>query len=416
MQTRKTITTFITFIAFISISVLIFQSCEESEGTDPQSDNTTPNCMITSPEDGSVITQGESISIGVLTSDADGSITEVRFAVDGNVKATISSSPYIYTWITAGESVGSHTLKATSIDNEEGSTSDEITVQIVGSGNSPPTAYFTVSPASGLTTTNFAFDASGCTDNEDPVNNLQVRWDFDGDGTWDTDWNTDKTQSHQYSSEADYTAKLEVKDSGGLIDQYTKTITVDNGPGTFTDPRDGQIYYTVKIGSLKTWFLSNLNYEAPNSWLYNNSSASGNTYGRLYTWDAALNACPDGWHLPTDDDWKAFEMILGMSQSQANASGFRGTTEGGKMKETGTAHWLSPNTGATNASSFTAKPGGFRSPSGVFGDMTMSGNFWTATTYSSTEAWSRTFTYVSQQVGRDIYSKSYGYSVRCIKD
>jgi hypothetical protein len=87
--------------------------------------------------------------------------------------------------------------------------------------------------------------------------------------------------------------------------------------GTFTDPRDGQTYATIKINS-QTWFAENLNYVTSNSWSYNNDTANGNIYGRLYIWEAALTACPSGWSLPSDDQWKQMEMALGMSQKKAN--------------------------------------------------------------------------------------------------
>jgi len=116
-------------------------------------------------------------------------------------------------------------------DNQSESEHWQFTTAGGGGSNTPPTALFTVSPSSGTTSTNFAFDAGGCTDNEDPTSNLQVRWDFDGNGSWDTGWDYDKTTNHQYSSENTYTAKLEVKDTEGLTDQYTKSITVSNGGG-----------------------------------------------------------------------------------------------------------------------------------------------------------------------------------------
>lgn len=70
--------------------------------------------------------------------------------------------------------------------------------------------------------------------------------------------------------------------------------------------------------------------------------------------------------MPSDDEWKELEMYLGMTQAQADATDWRGTNEGGKMKETGTKHWDSPNTGATNESGFSALPGGYRNYTGFF--------------------------------------------------
>ena len=169
--------------------------------------------------------------------------------------------------------------------------------------NKPPTAVFTIDPTSGTTLTIFEFDASGCIDPEETTSVLKVRWDWENNGNWDTDWSDDKTENHQYSSEDIYTVKMEVKDTEGLTDYLTHNVTVSNGSvSTFTDPRDGQVYNIVTIGS-QTWFAENLNYESNNSWCYNNDPANCETYGRLYTWDAALAACPSGWHLPSDDEW-----------------------------------------------------------------------------------------------------------------
>ena len=323
------------------------------------------------------------------------------------------------TWNTNEFANGSYTIKVLANDMAGLLNNKTWDVIVNNSGsNTPPTALFTVSPSSGTTSTNFAFDASGCTDNETPTNQLQVRWDFDGNGSWDTNWDTDKTQNHQYSSEASYQAKVEVKDTEGLTDTYTKSITVSNGgggTGTFTDPRDGQTYTTVDIGS-QTWFAENLNYETANSWWYNNSSANGDIYGRLYNWDAALNACPSGWHLPSDEEWKTLEMALGMSQNEADDTGWRGTDEGGKMKEAGTAHWNSPNTGATNSSGFTALPGGYRNSSGSFYYLGNYGYWWSSSEGSGTGAWGRYLGYGNVQVRRNLYDKTYGFSVRCLKN
>ena len=90
----------------------------------------------------------------------------------------------------------------------------------------PPSASFTVDPASGLQTQLFAFDASGSTDLEDAGSVLLVRWDWNGDGVWDTDWTNVKTASHQFSAPGTYTVWLQVRDSAGLVNVTTRQVTV----------------------------------------------------------------------------------------------------------------------------------------------------------------------------------------------
>ena len=182
-----------------------------------------------------------------------------------------------------------------------------------------------------------------------------------------------------------------------------------------TDSRDAQQYVTVLIGS-KCWMAENLNYETSDSWCYNNISTNGDIYGRLYLWEAALTACPDGWSLPSDEEWKQLEMTLGMSQSEADDSGWRGTDEGGKMKETGTTHWNSPNTGATNTSGFTALPGGYRTVGWSYFNLGSSGHWWSSTVNSYYTAWGRYLNYDNDQVGRGYSDIPFGFSVRCLKN
>ena len=126
--------------------------------------------------------------------------------------------------------------------------------------------------------------------------------------------------------------------------------------------------------------------------------------------------CPSGWHLPSDAEWKELEIHLGMSQSEADQSLWRGTDEGEKLKETGTSHWNSPNTGATNSSGFTALPGGSRNSSGSFSVVGSSANFWTATEHSGSGAWRRFLRSGYGGVGRIGHVKIYGFSVRCVGD
>jgi len=134
-------------------------------------------------------------------------------------------------------------------------------------------------------------------------------------------------------------------------------VVVESNSGTFIDGRDGQEYKLVKIGQ-QIWMAENINYSVDDSHCYDNKSRYCDVYGRLYTYAQALEACPSGWHLSTDMEWKTLEMYLGMTQEEADRNGDRGTYVGGKMKEAGFEHWTSPNSGATNESGFKGLPGG----------------------------------------------------------
>lgn len=138
----------------------------------------------------------------------------------------------------------------------------------------------------------------------------------------------------------------------------------DSCGGTFTDPRDGQTYKKVCIGK-QVWMAENLNYNAPNSYCYNDDPNLCAIYGRLYTWNAAATACPPGWHLPSKSEWNTLFDELGGS-----------SVAGGKMKAT--TEWNAPNTGATDSSGWTALPGGNRDTSGNYRNLNNNGTWWTS--------------------------------------
>ncbi len=213
------------------------------------------------------------------------------------------------------------------------------------------------------------------------------------------------------------------------------------GPiGTVTD-FDGNLYYTVKIGD-QWWMLENLRVThyrngdpIPNvtdgiTWLglsagaycdFDNDPANAETFGRFYNWyavDDSRNIAPEGWHVPTDAEWKQLEMYLGMSQAEADGTTWRGTDEGGKLKEIGTTHWIYPNEGATNESGFSALAGGYRDFGGTFGSVGITVHFWSSTEYDSPSpfGWDRTLYYEYSEVGRWGHYKTYGFSVRCVRD
>jgi len=286
---------------------------------------------------------------------------------------------------------------------------------VIEEENFAPTASFTVSPDNGSTETVFVFDASASADPEDSGSQLQLRWDFNGDNTWDTDWITEKFYNIQFIDESTYIAKLEVKDTQGATDQTTQTITVNNGSGgsTISDPRDGRTYTTIVIGS-QTWFSENLKYQVRSSWCYNDDPDNCETYGPLYDWETAKNICPTGWHLPSDEEWKQLEMQLGMIQSEADDIDWRGTDEGKKMKTI--AGWANEGNGI-NSSGFSGLPGGFRNAFDTFHGLGAEGVWWSSTEYSTEGAMGRMLGYENDEVYRfETFFKTVGASVRCLKD
>jgi len=125
----------------------------------------------------------------------------------------------------------------------------------------------------------------------------------------------------------------------------TDLFAPDGATGTLTDNRDNITYNTVKIGN-HWWMAQNLNYQTDSaSWCYNDDPQMCAIYGRLYTLEAAKTACPPGWRLPTEEEYEALEIHLGMDP-QDNILYFkahdRALTVGGQLKEAGTDHWKVP--------------------------------------------------------------------------
>jgi len=141
------------------------------------------------------------------------------------------------------------------------------------------------------------------------------------------------------------------------------------------------------------------------------------TYGKLYNWYAVADPrhlAPQGWHIPTDKDWKQLEMTLGMSAAAVEDFYERGTDEGGQLKATHI--WRAPNTGATNRVGFSALPGGLRIGNGDFAIFLYNSFFWTATAVDEAAAYYRYLSYDNAKIGRLGDYKQYGFSVRCVKD
>jgi uncharacterized protein (TIGR02145 family) len=160
------------------------------------------------------------------------------------------------------------------------------------------------------------------------------------------------------------------------------------------------------------------------AWCYqDNTKANGTTYGKLYNWYAVAGIwneasktdttqrkklAPTGYHIPSDAEWTTLTTYLG-----------GGSVAGGKMKEAGTTNWLSTNIEATNSSGFTGLPGGFRSSDGTFGSSDFigyEGFWWSSSEASTTNAWNRNLIHISGYAYRYSKVKTYGFSVRCLRD
>ena len=255
--------------------------------------------------------------------------------------------------------------------------------------------------------------------------------------------NVKKSTTNQKGTEAtvdmEYTTGDRIKLTGisGICTTIVTDIPTASKLVTFTfiicTDGDGNNYPVIQIGTGKgtpqIWMAENLKSTKLNNgttpilnvtgnaeWAalttsaycwYNNEAANKDTYGALYNWYTVSTGklCPIGWHVPEDAEWTTYTEYLG-GESVA----------GGKLKETGTAHWASPNADATNETGFTALPGGYRTLNGEFSSIGQFTKLWSATEGGTSFAWSRFISSSDNNVIRTTFDKEDGLSVRCIKD
>jgi uncharacterized protein (TIGR02145 family) len=190
---------------------------------------------------------------------------------------------------------------------------------------------------------------------------------------------------------------------------------------------DGNSYSVVKIGN-QLWMAENLattrfsdgtkipsvsDYKAWSNllspgfcWYFNEAENYKASYGALYNGYTVSTGklCPEGWHVPSAEEW----------QTLMNFSG--GKEVGGKLKETGNEHWMSPNEGATNEVGYSALPGGSRGIRGSFFDDRLQGYWWSSTDLDNNNSLYNSLRYSSNEVKSSSDDKKSGFSVRCIKD
>jgi len=206
-------------------------------------------------------------------------------------------------------------------------------------------------------------------------------------------------------------------------------LTLQNRAQTVSDT-DGNIYNTVTIGT-QVWMQENLrttkyndsttipNVTQATAWnalsspaycWFNNDALNFKTpYGAYYNWYAINTGklCPIGWHVPTSAEWTTLVTYLGGTN-----------VAGGKMKESGTTHWIAPNLGADNSSGFTGMPGGFRDTNnnGLFDGLRYYGMFWLSSETNVTQAWNANLAVAVASANiSDNGIKKDGECVRCLK-
>ena len=262
----------------------------------------------------------------------------------------------------------------------------------------------------------------------DPVSSSSLQGDKNSSSSGENESSSSSVKSESSSSVGDL--------------QSSSSKDPELAEESFTDTRDGKKYKTVTIGD-QVWMAENLNYaytgipykndsytSDSTSWCYGNDPAYCAKYGRLYTWAAAMDSegkwstngkgcgynktcsptypvrgvCPEGWHLPSQAEWNALFTAVG-----------GGATAGAKLKsQTG---WTAFD-GITNedAFGFSALPAGFRYYDGLYSREGYHAIFWSSTEDGSNYAYHVSLTYRNDNADLSSYYKSYGFSVRCLKD
>jgi len=222
-------------------------------------------------------------------------------------------------------------------------------------------------------------------------------------------WNTDVVILNGENYEG------ELNSAGTIL-----TFVAELESNTFTDPRDGKRYRTVKIGT-QTWLAENLNYSGNNNNVgvyYGSGTTPGNAEpfpkaGRLYTYAEALTVAPPGWHLPSDAEWDTLVNFIG----GATGGGTKLKSRNSEQPQSAAWNLNSGNPGdGTDNFGFTGLPGGYRNTDSTFHHVGNYGYWWSSTASDASSAYARLLYYTSADVGRNSRSSPCSFSVRCLKD
>ncbi len=195
------------------------------------------------------------------------------------------------------------------------------------------------------------------------------------------------------------------KDCEEAAKEYIKAELAKVEKSSFTDSRDNKSYKTLKLDN-QIWMAENLNYEAEGSKCYENQEDNCQKYGRLYDWNTAMKACPDGWHLPSDAEWQVIVYFVG------------GDKVAGKNLKASSG-WNDYNGSSGNGTDdfgFAALPGGTGNPGGRFSNDGYFGEWWSASEKDANEAWELMMDNRRNYVGKFTTPKGNLLSVRCVQD
>ncbi len=181
-----------------------------------------PGVTIASPEENSSASSNRITVSGTAIDPTGGGITRVEVRLDGG---PWTKAQGIDTWkAVVNLALGTNAIRARAWD-QAGLSSPIVSVNVLFRGN-PPEASFTLTPTSGDVQTNFTANASGSSDPQGRPDTLQVRWDWNGDGIWDTSWSTEVVSRHRFSEPGTYTLRLQVRDVGGLTAEAADTLVI----------------------------------------------------------------------------------------------------------------------------------------------------------------------------------------------
>jgi len=182
--------------------------------------------------------------------------------------------------------------------------------------------------------------------------------------------------------------------------------------GIITDQRDGTTYQWVRLKDGKMWMKENLDYASEDSWCYDEQENNCQKVGRLYSWQAAQNACPEGWRIPSDQEWWEMSSYYGKAwNAKSLGVGYEVNT---KFKAGETAY---KNLLKKEGQNFSASFGGARWYfDSSFRFMGEKSAYWSSTTYSSSDAWHYRFMKQTERMERRQSDRKTGYSCRCISE